>query len=364
MKKCLAFAASLFLFPATVSAQDAPRPAVIAVSAEIMELSETATYNGRLDANLRVALVPQVSGIMEAIDFQPGDLVDEGKILFRIDQDIYAAAVQEAEGALKAAEAQRNLARLERDRQAELVARDAAAQAKLDTAEATLASREAEVTRLSATLDRARANLSYTEIAAPFAGRIGESNVDPGALVGPQAGALATLVQLDPIHVEFQVPMSTLRTYLERVEAGEAERDAAVTIQLANGTTYDRKGDLDFVDSNVNAGTDSVRVRARFENPDMRLLHGELVRVTLTYDKPRGELAIPQQAVQRDVQGAFVLVVAEGDVAEMRRISVARTTQGYAVIESGLEPGDLVITEGINKVRPGAQVDAAPAADG
>lgn len=360
----LRHAIALILFPATLAAQEAPRPAVIAQPAEIMELSETATFNGRLDANQRVSLVPQVGGIIETIGFDPGALVEEGQVLFVIEQDIYAAAVQEAQGALGAAEAQRDLAQLERDRQAELVAREAAAEAKLDTAVATLASREADVMRLTATLDRARANLSYTEIKAPFPGLIGTATVDAGALVGPQSGALATLVQLDPIHVEFQVPTATLRTYLERVEKGEASRDAAVSIELANGTVYDRMGDLDFVDNSVNAGTDSVTVRARFENPDRRLLDGELVRVTLTYDKPEGELAIPQQAVQRDVQGPFVLVVGSDDVAELRRIDVARSTQGFAVIGSGLEAGEVVITEGMNKVRPGMQVDAGPAADG
>jgi membrane fusion protein (multidrug efflux system) len=332
--------------------------------AAVVDLSETATFNGRLDANQRVAVVPQVSGIVRAIGFEAGALVEEGHVLFSIDQRIYAAAEQEAEGALRAAQAQRDLAQLERDRQAELVSRDAAAQATLDTAEATLASREADVLRLGAALDRARTNLSYTEITAPFAGIVSTASVDLGALVGPQTGPLATLVQLNPIHAEFQVPTATMRTYLERVERGEATRDAAVSIQLANGTIYDRMGDLDFVDSSVNAGTDSVMVRARFENPEKLLLDGELVRVTLTYDKPEGELAVPQQAVQRDVQGAFVLVVGDEDVAEMRRIDVSRSTQGYAVIGSGLEPGERVITEGVNKVRPGTKVDAAPAADG
>lgn len=345
-------------------AQEDPVPAVIAAPAEIVELAETTTFNGRLDADRRVSLVARVGGALEEIGFAPGDRVEEGHLLFRIEQALYTTAVKEAEGAMRAAEAARDRAKLERDRQAELVARQAAAQTILDNAEAELASREADVMRLSAALERARLNLSYTAITAPFAGRIGPSEVDVGALIGPEAGALATLTRLDPIHAEFTVPTAVLRDYQERIAAGQATQVDAVSLELANGSTYALPGDIDFVDSAVSAGTDSVIMRARFDNPEGLLLDGELVRVTLTANKPKGELVVPQQAVQRDVQGAFVLVVGEGNVAEQRRVTVARSTQGYAVIGEGLAEGERVITEGINKVRPGSVVDAAPAGDG
>jgi len=348
---------AIFLLVGAAHAQTAP--AVVAVPATIMELEESASFNGRLDADSRISVVARVSGVLEEVGFSAGDRVEEGQTLFRIEPDLYETLVKEAEGALRAAEAASDLAQIERDRQAELVARQAAAQATLDNAEATLAAREADVMRLTAALDRARLDLSYTQIKAPFTGRIGPPNVDRGALIGPETGALAKLIQLDPIHVEFPVPTAVLRDFQERVAAGDASNAQAVTLQLANGSIYGLPGDVDFVDSAVSTGTDSVTLRARFANPEGQLLDGELVRVTLTAQQARAELAIPQQAVQRDIQGAFVLVVGEGEVAEQRRVTVRRNAQGFAVIAEGLSEGERVITEGVNKVRPGAAVDAA-----
>ena len=281
--------------------------------------------------------------------------------LFRIEPDQYCAAVRQAEGSLAAAQSTVIDARLERDRQSQLVQRNAVAQAALDTAEAALGRAQGSVEQAEAALDTAKLNLSYTSVTAPFAGRVGIRNVDPGAMVGPEVGPLATLTKLDPIHVNFSVPTAEYRNAMQAIEAGEVKTDDAVHLILANGDEYSGAGVLDFIDSVVNAGTDSVRLRATFANPDGVLLHDELVWVRLATSSASDVLTVPIGAVQRDLSGDFVLLVNDQDEVEQRRISVARESGNVAVIADGLAEGDRVITEGMNKVRAGAKVDAAEA---
>lgn len=340
-------------------AQDAPRPAVTVAQASRQQVSESLTFNGRLDADQSIQLIARVEGFLEEVGFNPGDQVEQGALLFRIEPDQYRAAVRQAEGSLSAAVATVTDARIERDRQADLVRRDTVAQTVLDTAEAALGRAQGAVEQAEAALDTAKLNLSYTTVMAPFSGRIGARNVDPGALIGPQVGALATLTKLDPIHVNFSVSTANYRNTVEAIQAGTLNADSAVRIVLANGTEYPTPGTLDFVDSTVNAGTNSVQVRATFANPDGLLLHEELVRVRLAASTADSVLTVPLSAIQRDVTGDFVMLVDDQNTVEKRRVSVARNSGDLAIISDGLDEGERVITQGVNKVTEGATVDAA-----
>jgi membrane fusion protein (multidrug efflux system) len=337
---------------------------VVVAPAELTEVRQSAGFTGRVVATQKVDIRARVPGFLEEILFTEGGTVEAGAVLYRIQDEDYRAAVAEIEGSIKAAEAERLLAQIERDRKDELVQKKVAAQNELDVASANLGRAEGEVARLNGTLVRQKLELSYTEITAPFAGVVGLSAADVGALVGPDTGPLTTLTRLDPITVTFPVATALLLDYREAVQRGAASRASTAGLTLPNGKPYPLIGDVDFVSAHVAQGTDTVLVRALFGNPDGVLLDGALVGVTLEARDPEKVLTVPQQAVGRDQGGAFVLVVGTDAKVELRRVQIGKIDQGRAVITAGLAEGENVITDGVNKVRPGIVVDAAIASDG
>jgi membrane fusion protein (multidrug efflux system) len=208
-----------------------------------------------------------------------------------------------------------------------------------------------------AALEKAELNLSYTDIKAPISGRIGRANISVGNFVGPNSGVLATIVSQDPIYVTFPVTQREVLTF--RNEGAKASPASFVIfLQLADGSRYAEAGRLSFLDVTVSQGTDTVQVRATFPNPNRALVDGQLVTVVAELGAGESMLVVPQQSLQLDQSGMFVLVVDKDSKVQVRRVEKGQLVGTNISVPKGLEPGDLVITEGIQRVRPGQVVQA------
>jgi len=345
----------------TKQAVEVPPPGVLVAKAARQQISETVEYVGQTVAVNDVSLRAQVSGYLLERRFEEGGDVEQGAELFTIDPALYEAGVAAAEGAV--AEASAAVARADKDvkRYRSLAKKQSVSQQKLDEAESELLQASANLKTAEAQLLKARIDLSHTVITAPISGRIGRASVSMGDLVSPQAGELVRLVELNPIYANFSVSERDVIAAKRRYQAGNDELDLdkiEVRLRLPDGSLYEHVGRVDFIDNVVDRRTGTIVLRARFDNPQKLLVPGLYVSTMLGREEATDKLVIPQSAVQEDQAGGFVMVVAPDSKVELRRITTGQAYSGDLVVNSGLEPGEQVIVEGIQKVRPGLVVDA------
>jgi membrane fusion protein (multidrug efflux system) len=338
-----------------------PPPAVSVVAVAQEDIKPTVTFTGRVQARDKVELRARVEGFLQKRLFEEGQDVKEGDLLFVIEPDSYKASVDEIKASIQKAEAALTLASIEVDRASQLVQRQTGTQQRLDEATAKQADARGELARQQAALEKAELQLSYTEIHASIAGRIGRATVSVGNFVGPSTGPLATIVRQDPIYVSFPV---TQREMLEVRKDEKAGEEPTIYLRLADGTRYAQAGKVNFVDVTVNPGTDTVLVRAQFPNPDRILVDGQLVTVLVEEGSAQTALLIPQRAIQIDQSGAFVLVVDSANKVVVRRVEVDQGPGAQLIVIKGLKAGEKVITEGVQKVRPGQVVQATEVKSG
>ena len=329
-----------------------PPPSVGVAAATLREVTPSIELVARVEAIDSVDLIARVNGFLFSREFEEGATVKEGDLLFRIEREPFEAIVAARQADVERAVATLLNARLQRERIEPLVARNSASQAELDQAIA--AQQEATAARSAAlaALQSAEIDLGYTEIRAPFEGRIGRANFSEGAVVGPAAGPLARLVRIDPIFVNIPV---TDRAMLA-VRQAQTSNDFAPYLRLADGTVLEEPGEFQFFDPEVNATTDTVRVRALFDNPDGVLLPGQFVTVKARARQPEQALVIPQVAVQQDQAGRLVRTLTDDDRVQVTRVTLGDRIETDWVVLSGLEPGQRVIVDGIQKARPGMVV--------
>lgn len=340
------------------AAAPAPIPAVSVVKVEAKDLRASVSFSARVEALHKVDLRARIEGYLDEQKFDEGASVKEGDLLYVIEKAPYEAKVAAAQAAVDTAKARLERTEIELKRQATLVSKEAAAQTKLDDARANRDEAKGQYDKLIAELEQAKLLLSYTEIRAPIAGRIGKSLLSVGSYVSPQSGTLATIVQQNPIGVTFPVSQRDILAVREKMGTGAKLKDRMVYVELGKGKRYQYPGKVDFLDVAVNTGTDAVDVRAVVPNPDGLLVDGQLVTAVVEADTAEPTLVVPVNAIQIDQSGPFVLVVNSEKKIEVRRVELLRQNSGDVAISKGLSAGDLVVTEGVQKVRPGQVVDA------
>ena len=344
--------------------QGDPEVAVVTIHPERVVI--TTELPGRTSAFRIAEIRPQVNGLIQKRLFTEGSDVKAGQVLYQIDPAPFQAVLDNANASLGRAEAGLGSIRLRAERYHDLLADKAVSQQDYDDALSAMKQAEAEIKFYQASVKTARINLGYTQVTAPISGRIGKSSVTDGALVmAYQPIALATIQQLDPIYVD--VPQSTteMLRLKHRLEDGRLSHDGTnqnkVKLILEDGMAYPLEGILQFQDITVDPTTGSVILRVVFPNPQSALLPGMFVRAVITEGVNEQAILVPQQGISRTPKGdPFALVVDADNKVQQRTLTLDRAIGNKWLVSSGLNPGDRVIVEGVQKARPGASVRVVP----
>jgi len=323
-------------------------------------------FSGRLEAVERVEVRSRVAGAVQAVHFREGSLVAKGDLLVTIDPAPYAAEVERVEAQVAAAQARLTHATNEHARARRLWEESAIAQRELDERVNGLREAEANLRAAQAQLQVARLNLSYTQVRAPVSGRIGKLEVTVGNLVaaGPGAPVLTTLVSVNPIYASFDADEQTIVRALKELPAGASARQLIeripVRLETAAGGDKVIEGRLQLIDNQVDARSGTIRLRATFDNRDGSLIPGQFARIRMGQPKAQRALLVTERAVGTDQDKKFVLVVGADNKAEYREVVLGAPVDGLRVVRSGLQPGDRVVVNGLQRVRPGAVVQPQP----
>ena len=372
--RCLVALFATFAWLGTAQAQTpAGPPAVGVVRATRQAVTETSEFIGRIQAVDRVALTARVTAFLEQRLFTEGTEVKAGDLLYRLERPPFEAAVAQQEAAVADASARLANANIQLTRVQSLLNTPAGQRSAVDDSVANQRSQAAQVASAQAQLRMAQLNLDYTEIHAPVSGKISRTNITVGNVVSPSSGPLATIVSQDPMYVTFPIALRA-ELDLEKRYADQGGIGAVVIrLRLPDGTMYPQAGKLDYIEPSVQATTDTILLRGKIANPPLKpveagkpvdrpLVDGEFVSVVVEGAQPVEALGIPRAAVLSDQQGDYVYVVDSQNHVEQRRIQLGQSTPSTAVIMAGLKEGEMVVLEGLQRVRPGIQVTPGPAA--
>ncbi len=348
-------------------------PAVGVVRVERAPVTETSEFIGRVQAPERVNLVARVTAYVEKIPFIEGAEVNRGDLLYGLEKPPFVADIQAKAALVSQAQAQYDNAEITLRRAEALLHTPAGQQSNVDTARANELSTKAQLMQAQANLRLSQINLDYTDIRAPIAGKIGRTAVTVGNVVGPGSGTLAVIVSQDPMYVVFPVSVRTALELRQRYADKGGLAAVLIRLRLPDGRIYGQSGKIDFIDNSITQSTDTIALRGVVPNPLLpgagpanasgrELTDGEFVGVVLEGVQPVEALTVPRAAVLADQAGDYVFVVDAANKAEQRRIALGQSTPSTAVVMSGLKEGEMVVLEGLQRVRAGQPVSPGPAA--
>lgn len=319
------------------------------------------TYTGHLQAIDSVEVRPRVSGYITQVDFSGGEMVHKGQPLFRIDPRSYQDQVDNLHASLAAARATLTLARTNAARGNKLIAKNYISRAQLDTLNSAERNAAAEVAATRAQLANAELNLGFTEVRAPIAGRVSNVQITAGNLV-TSSDVLTTVVSVKPLYAYFDVNEAT---YLQLLAHGHANAygkgtatHAPVLMGLSDNSSFPYSGHVDFIDNQVSTDSGTIRMRAVFDNHDGDLVPGLFVRLRLAVGSPRPTVLVAPRAIGTNLSDRFVYVVGTDGKATYQKVEVGPLFHGLRVVRAGLKPGDRVVIDGMQRVRPGQRVQA------
>lgn len=344
--------------------EPAPPPPPDVKTAEVLQRDVPVYVEaiGETRGSTEIEIRARVEGFIESVNFEEGTFVRKGQLLYTIDSKPFEAALSQARGVLAVAEADRARAHQDVARYEPLVAKNAISREQYETAVAVERAAAAAVEAARASVEGAEVNLSYTKVVAPEAGLVGKTEVHPGTLVGRGQSTLLTQIsQIETIHVRITIPEKDYLFFARRrAQGGREAGKGAMEMVLADGTVHPYPGRLVFVDRTVDPLTGTILIEAAFPNPAVIVRPGQYARVRAVVDSKPGAILVPQRAVQ-EIQGIYnVAVVGADSTVEFRTVKPAERIGSLWVIDSGLKPGERIIVEGLQKVRPGVKVNAQP----